>query len=143
MALMQLNGLGQTPPPYTAPAGTVNCTDPATGDLIICPPGTQCDPMGSGQCVGNVPTTAPTCPVGTNLTGQGQNCQCPSGYEYDANQNQCVPGYVGVYTTSPLAASAAADLAAVTTTTATTYSTSELLLMLALAGVAAYFMFKN
>jgi hypothetical protein len=82
MPLLQLNGLG-----------AVQCTDPYTGDSLICPPGTRCDPAGSGQCVGTVPVGTPVCPVGQNLTVTGETCVCPTGYEYDGNVNQCVvPG---------------------------------------------------
>ena len=84
----------------TLSAGST-CTDPLSGDMVICPPGTQCDPAGSGQCVGTVAQGTTVCPVGSNLTEIGDTCQCPTGYEYDANQNQCVPGEVGLFAVSP------------------------------------------
>jgi hypothetical protein len=138
-----LMDLGQVQAAYSGGAGTMQCTDPDTGDLVICPPGTQCDPQGSGQCIG-APTAPTTCPVGQNLTTIGQSCQCPSGYEYDANQNQCVPGVVGVYSTSPGAPASAAALAALAaSTTTTTSSTTNILLLLAIAAAAVYFFMEK
>ena len=132
--------LGQA---YAAGAGTgVQCVDPDTGDLVICPPGTQCDPQGSGQCVGTVVSGAPTCPVGQNLTAIGQSCQCPAGYEYDANQNQCVPGVVSVFALSPGSTAQDAANLATSAVTATT-STTNILIGLALAGLVAYFIFEK
>ena len=136
---MPLMDLGQV---YSGGAGTMQCTDPDTGDLVICPPGTQCDPQGSGQCIGT-PTAATACPVGVNLTTIGQSCQCPSGYEYDANQNQCVPGVVGVYALPPGAtAQDAANLAAAIADAAIP-STTNILLMLAVAAITAYFFMEK
>jgi hypothetical protein len=72
------------------------CTDPITGDQLICPPGTQCDPAGSNTCVGTLDPNAAPCPLNVNLTGYTP-CSCPSGYELDATANQCVtPGVAPV-----------------------------------------------
>jgi hypothetical protein len=141
---MPLMDLGQVAPPaYSGGAGTTQCTDPDTGDLVICPPGTQCDPQGSGQCIGT-PTAATACPVGVNLTTIGQSCQCPLGYEYDANLNQCTPGIIGVYSSSPGSAQSAAALAALAaSTTTTTDSTTNILLLLAIAAAAVYFFMEK
>jgi hypothetical protein len=90
MATTSRRGMGQA----------ATCTDQLTGDLIVCPPGTVCDPQGSGNCIGVIPPGTPACPLNVNLTGYTP-CACPSGYEMDASQNQCVPGTVGVYAVSP------------------------------------------
>lgn len=70
--------------------GAASCVDPVSGDLLVCPPGTVCDPGGSNTCVGT--NTGMECPIDVNLTGYTP-CACPSEYELDAVQNQCVvPG---------------------------------------------------
>jgi hypothetical protein len=112
------------------------CTDPVTGDMVICPPGTACDPLGSGQCIGTIASGSTVCPVGENLTTTGATCQCPSGYEYDANENMCVVGDVGVYASSPGMVDSASALAAIAPTTVTVDTTG--LLYLALAGLAVW-----
>lgn len=111
-----------------------NCTDPLTGDVVICPPGTGCDPAGSGQCVGQGTATT-VCPVGQNLTAIGETCQCPAGYEYDADVNQCVVGSVGVFSTSP----GSSPLVA-TTSSVIAPSTMDFIWLIA-AGVAAWLIF--
>jgi hypothetical protein len=100
----------------------VSCVDPVSGDLLVCPPGTQCDPAGSNTCIGAQAAGTAECPIDVNLTGYTP-CACPSGYELDAVQNQCVVPGVSVV---PVVTDATAGLA---NTSDTTNSTAWLLVI--------------